>query len=61
MVGYLFNDPLEDTEIVDIVALLHSVIRYLFNDPLEDTEIISNGYLYVGGSLLLVQRSVRGY
>ena len=38
--GYLFNDPLEDTEIFRSCLLALASERYLFNDPLEDTEIV---------------------
>ena len=36
---YLFNDPLEDTEMRSLRIGCGSHARYLFNDPLEDTEI----------------------
>ena len=38
--GYLFNDPLEDTEICLLSCVKTMSESYLFNDPLEDTEII---------------------
>ena len=37
--SYLFNDPLEDTEINKNLAGMGATMGYLFNDPLEDTEI----------------------
>ena len=37
--GYLFNDPLEDTEMINQPDIAPSQPSYLFNDPLEDTEI----------------------
>ena len=42
-VGYLFNDPLEDTEIYNFVLDASLYACYLFNDPLEDTEISCQG------------------
>jgi len=36
---YLFNDPLEDTEIPVMGRFYFANKCYLFNDPLEDTEI----------------------
>ena len=36
---YLFNDPLEDTEIAGGLSAELEVAGYLFNDPLEDTEM----------------------
>ncbi len=41
--GYLFNDPLEDTEINGRRNGRSQTSRYLFNDPLEDTEIGRGG------------------
>jgi len=36
---YLFNDPLEDTEMQWRMHMTSYASGYLFNDPLEDTEI----------------------
>jgi len=38
-----------------------ALASYLFNDPLEDTEIARGGCAGWDASVLLVQRSVRGY
>ena len=40
---YLFNDPLEDTEMFAVLGYNGSGRSYLFNDPLEDTEICGAG------------------
>ncbi len=39
--SYLFNDPLEDTEILASWLRYDDGSGYLFNDPLEDTEMHS--------------------
>jgi len=42
-IGYLFNDPLEDTEMCTQTVRMGWRGGYLFNDPLEDTEIWGRG------------------
>ena len=57
----LFNDPLEDTEIVHHTTKNLREGSSLFNDPLEDTEI-DWAHIFQGEeSMFFVQRSVRGY
>ena len=57
----LFNDPLEDTEIVRARGVDAERRGSLFNDPLEDTEMGAAVYVSSYWTRFFVQRSVRGY
>ena len=48
----LFNDPLEDTEIVANVWWSYVTTRSLFNDPLEDTEINHHAHAHYHAHVL---------